>query len=162
MFGFAAGATAEYFINENLAVGGRLVFNQMGVDIEGVDDGDWTILEFGVFAKYVLMPGKPTRPFARAGIMMGKAKQKLTGAYNGNRERETDISASPGFEVAGGVLHEVAENISVYGEVGYSLVATDGADGDRTVNGTTTPGEMEKHLQWVGVKAGATFFFGAK
>ena len=153
--GFAGGVTAEYFINENIAVGGRFIFNRFGLDIENVDEGNWTILEFGIFGKYVFLPGNPTRPFARGGVIMGKAKQEV-------EEAEFDVSMSPGFEIAGGVMHEVAENISIYGEVGWTIVATDGADVDRTMNGSTDTFESEIHLQWIGVKAGATFFFGAK
>lgn len=152
--GFAGGATAEYFVTEDIAVGGRFVFNSFGLDIENVD-GDWTILEMGVFAKYFLPVEMPVKPFVRGGILMGKAK-----ATQG--DNECDYAMSPGVEIAGGMIHEVAENISVYGEIGWTAVATDGADVDETWNGHTSTVESQWHLQWVGIKAGATFFFGGK
>jgi len=155
--GFVGGLTAEYFINQNIAVGGRFMFNRFGLDkIDDVEfDGNWTIMEMGVFGKYVFLPDEMTRPFARVGVVMGKAKLEVD-------SDEADYAMTPGVELAGGVIHEVKENICVYGEIGWTYLATDGADVDVTQNSHTSTGESLINIQWVGVKAGATFFFGAK
>jgi len=155
--GFAGGLTAEYFISQNIAVGGRFVYDRFGLEsVDGVDfDGNWTMMEMGVFGKYIFLPEEMTRPFARAGIVMGKAKLEVD-SY------EADYAMTPGVELAGGVVHEVKENIFIYGEIGWTALATDGADVDVTMNGSTSTEESLVHLQWVGVKVGATFLVGGE
>lgn len=157
--GFAFGASGEYFLNEDLSVGGRFIYDRFGTDLEGDASGSWTMMEFGVFGRYQFMPGQPTRPYARAGLLMGKAKAKTE---NGE-EVEANIAMAPGAELAFGVIHKLQENLSLFGEVGWTALATDGKDVDVSFDGgPETTGEAEKHLQWVGIKAGVLFFLGGK
>jgi len=156
--GFSAGVAGEYFVNEDLSVGGRLMFDKFGVDVEGDGSGSWTMIEFGVFGRYQFMPGQPTRPFARAGLLMGSAKAR---SENGV-EVEGSYGMSPGIELAGGVIHQLQPNLSLFGELGWTALATDGKDIDVTIDGEDVepPIESEKHLQWVGLKVGVIFLLG--
>lgn len=165
-FGFAAGASGEYFVTSDISVGARFVFDRFGLDTEDFPDasGDWTILEFGVFGRYLFLPDMMTRPFVRAGLLMAKAKSTFDdGSGSATAETEVDLKLAPGAELAAGVIHEVADNISLYGEVGWTGVATDGKDADVVVGGTTIGTiEFEKHVQWVGAKVGVMFFLGGE
>jgi hypothetical protein len=155
--GFSAGASGEYFVNEDLSVGGRFMFDKFGVDVEGDGSGSWTMIEFGVFGRYQFMPGQPTRPYGRAGLLMGSAKAK---SENGV-ETEASIGMSPGVELAGGVIHQLQPNLSLFGELGWTALATDGKDVDVTVDGEDVGTfESEKHLQWIGLKVGVIFLLG--
>jgi len=165
--GFAGGLTVEYFINDNVAVGGRFVFNRFSMDLNDPVSGNWTIMEFGVFSKYLFLPGNPTRPFARGGFAFGKTKQSidygdlrsLDGQY---RNFEADFTLSFGLELAGGVVHEVKDNIAIYGEIGWTVLATDGVVVDVTQGEIEYSAESLIHLQWIGVKAGVTFLVGGE
>lgn len=156
--GFVGGVAGEYFINEDLSVGALAAFNRFGTDLPNEDrTGSWTMIQFGVFGRYQLMPGQPTRPYARAGLLMGSAKLKTENGI----EVENKVGMSPGAELAGGVIHKLQENISLFGEIGWTALATDGKDVDVTHDGEDQDTfESEKHLQWVGIKVGAIFFFG--
>lgn len=159
--GFAAGAAGEYFVTDDMSVGAKIVLDRFGMDTEDFGDnvsGNWTVFEFGVFARRLFMPGMMTRPYARAGLLMGKAKAKTE---SGSNEAEVDIAIAPGAELAFGAVHEVAPNISIFGELNWTAIATDGKDADEVFNGTTTDTEeFPKHLQWIGLKVGALFFIG--
>lgn len=156
--GFAAGASGEYFVNDDVSVGARFMFDRFGMDLVNDDrDGSWTMMEFGAFARYQFMPGKPTRPFARAGLLMGKAKATLK---NGS-EFEASFPVSLGAELAGGVIHQLQPNLSLFGELGWTALATDGKDIEYSEDGDDLgTRESEKHLQWVGIKLGVIFFVG--
>jgi len=165
--GFAGGLTIEFFFNDNVAVGGRFVFNRFSMDLNDPVSGDWTILEFGVYGKYLFLPGNSTRPFARGGFLFGKAKQSidygnlrsLDGQY---QNFEADFALTLGMELAGGVVHKIKENVSIYGEIGWTALATDGTTVDVTKDGIAVAAESLVHLQWVGVKAGMMFLFGGE
>jgi hypothetical protein len=155
--GFSAGAAGEYFVNEDVSVGARFMFDKFGVDVEGDGSASWTMVEFGVFGRYQFMPGQPTRPFARAGLLMGSAKLK---SENGV-ETEGSYGMSPGVELAGGVIHQLQPNLSLFGELGWTALAADGKDVDVTVDGEDVGTfESEHHLQWIGLKVGVIFLLG--
>lgn len=156
--GFVGGVAGEYFINEDFSVGAHAAFNRFGTDLPDGDlSGSWTMMTFGAFGRYQFMPGQPTRPYARAGLLFGSAKSKTENGV----ETEAKIGFAPGAELAGGVIHKLKENISLFGEIGWTALATDGKDIDVTEDGEDRPSvESEKHLQWVGIKVGAIFFFG--
>lgn len=155
--GFSGGAAGEYFINEDISVGAKFMLDRFGTDLPGELTGSWTMMEFGVFGRYQFMAGQPTRPYARAGVLMGTAKRKIENGV----EVEGKIGMSPGAELAGGVIHQLQENISLFGEIGWTALATDGKDVDVTYDGVDQPStEAEKHVQWIGIKLGAIFFFG--
>ena len=160
-FGIAAGASGEYYVTDDLAVGARVMFDRFGMDTDNFGDdvsGNWTIFEFGVFGRYLFMPTMTTRPYARAGLLMGKAKGKIEFS---DYESEADIAIAPGAELAVGAVHEVAENISVFVEANWTAIATDGKDVDVTTDGEDDETvEAQKHLQWVGIKVGALFYLG--
>jgi hypothetical protein len=155
--GFSVGATGEYFINEDISVGAKFMFDRFGTDFPSDMSGNWTMMEFGVFGRYQFMPGQPTRPYARAGLLFGSAKLKTENGV----ETEGKIGMAPGAELAGGVVHKLQDNVSLFGEIGWTALATDGKDIDFKVDGEDFgTGEAEYHLQWVGIKFGAIFFFG--
>lgn len=156
--GFVGGLAGEYFISDDLSVGAHAAFNRFGTDLP-LDElsGNWTMIQFGAFGRYRFLPGQTTRPYARAGVLMGNAKLKIE---NGG-EREAEIGFSLGGEVAGGVTHQLQDNLLLFGEIGWTGLATDGKDVDITVNGEELePDESEKHIQWIGVKLGVIFLFG--
>jgi hypothetical protein len=155
--GFVGGVAGEYFINEDLSVGAQAAFNRFGTDVPGDMSANWTMLQFGLFGRYQFMPGQPTRPYARAGLLLGNAKLKTENGF----ETEGKVGMAPGAELAGGVIHKLQENISLFGELGWTALATDGKDIDYKVDGEDAgTGESEYHLQWIGIKVGAIFFFG--
>jgi opacity protein-like surface antigen len=164
--GFNFGALVEYGVTDNIAVGGRFVYNRFGVDFEGYSDpdswdGNWTTMEFGVFGRYQFMlPEQPLlHPFVRAGFIFGKADQEITSPAGS--VTENDITIAPGGEIAGGVMYDVAETISVYGEIGWTAIATEDADIDIITDGSVGTGDFPKHLQWIGIKAGVFISLGS-
>jgi hypothetical protein len=171
--GFSIGGTAEYYFTSKVAAGAKFIYNRFGFDeaafadrlMDMTVDGHYTIMEFGAFVKYVLMPENTTRPFGRLGATFGKAK--LSGEYTYmemTMDGEADIAWSMGLEGAVGVIHMIKENIGLFGEVVYTHLMTDGKDMDVTEPGATeaTTEEAEGSIDWIGVKGGATFFFGSK
>jgi hypothetical protein len=159
--GFAAGASGEYYVTDDIAVGVKFIFDRFGMntdDIPGDASGNWTIMEFGVFGRYVFMQDVMTHPYARAGVLMGKAKVTTEA---GSNKLESDVAIAPGGEIAGGVMHHLSDNLSVFGEANWTGVLTDGKEIEREFNGTTQPSiEAQKHIQWVGIKVGVLYTLG--
>jgi hypothetical protein len=184
--GFAGGATVEYFVTNNVAVGGIFTYNRFGFDdvgfveiLEGLGattaelDGNWSVVDFGAFVKYYFTPDRPTQFFGRAGAVFGKAK--LTGdfalAADGIGEvtgdGEADMKMAPGAEIAVGVLHEVKENISIFGEAAFTHRLTDGKEVTLTLPDPlptvfpdlAEPFDGEGNSQWFTFKGGVVFFF---
>jgi len=171
--GFAIGGTAEYYFTNKVAAGAKFIYNRFGFDeaafvdrlMDMTVDGHYTVLEIGAFVKYVLLPENTTRPFGRLGAIFGKAK--LSGEYTYmemTMDGEADIAWSFGLEGAVGVIHMIKENIGLFGEVVYTHLMTDGKDMDVMEPGETevSKEEAEGSIDWIGVKAGATIFFGSK
>jgi hypothetical protein len=189
---FAAGATVEYFVTDNIAVGGSFQYNRFGFDEEvplevfpavfadllqpgmtldiSALDANWTVVDFGAFVKYYFMPEKVTQPFGRVGFIMGKPKMKgdITGELTTPlgtttiTEGEGEIDMTLGLELGGGVVHEVKENISLFGEVSFTNQFTDGKDLDITMpelSSDPVTVEGEGNNQWFTFKAGVAFFF---
>lgn len=158
--GFGGGASGEYFINEDISVGAKFMYDRFGTDLPFENfDGTWTMMEFGVFGRYRFLPGQPTRPYARAGLVFGNAKLKTENGV----EAEGKVGFSPGAELAGGVTHMLQDNLFLFGELGWTALATDGKDIDYKIDGEDAgTGESQYHLQWIGIKAGVIFLVGGK
>ena len=155
--GFAVGASGEYYVTDEIAVGAKFIFDRFGMntdDIPGDASGNWTVMEFGVFGRYVFMQDVMTHPFVRAGVLMGKAKQTVE---VGSGKSEADVAIAPGGEIAAGVMHHIGDNLSVFGEANWTGILTDGKEVD--IGATVNP-EAEKNIQWVGIKIGVLYTLG--
>ncbi len=167
--GFAGGVTGEYYITDQFAAGLTVFYNRFGRDTEDIEDAspgvnidaNWTILQAGVHGKYLFTEGKEVKPFGKAGVMLGKADQSLSASESGvSIDGETDVAMSLGIELALGILYEVSPDVFIFGEAGYNMLMTDGADADITVLNVTETGEVLINMNWIGIKGGVTFLFG--
>ncbi len=90
-------------------------------------------------------------------MIFGNAKLKTENGV----ETEGKVGFSPGAELAGGVTHMLQDNLFLFGELGWTALATDGKDIDYKIDGEDAgTGESQYHLQWVGIKAGVIILFG--
>jgi len=168
--GFAGGFSVEYFLNENIAFGGKFMYDRFGMDTETAEeeyptidwDGNWTIIEFGAFVKYTFTPNSPTRFFGRVGFIMGKVDGKLEGSQGGvSADAEIDISSALGLEGGIGVMHLINETTGIFGEIGLTHLMTDGKDAEIGVPGASSMvAEMDMNTQWLAIRGGVTFLVG--
>jgi len=173
--GFAGGFSVEYFLNENIAIGGKIVYDRFGMDTDSIEaglheefpdvsfeiDANWTVIEFGAFMRYIFTPNSPTRFSGSVGVIMGKPDGTIELSSQGiTGKMETDISMALGLEVALGVIHLVSENMGVFGEVGFTHLMTDGKDVTITAVGESGTFESDINSQWFGVRGGITFLVG--
>ena len=171
--GFAVGGSGEYFFSENVAVGGKFFYDRFGMDLGdmedffgyyGVDlDGNWSIIEFGAYLKYVLAPGNPTRFFGRAGVIMGKMSGTIEVSAEGvTADVDMEVPVSLGLELGIGVMHMFSDNMGFVGEAGFTHLMTDGKDVEIKGGGEIETIESDINTQWFGVKAGICVFLGGK
>jgi opacity protein-like surface antigen len=153
--GYGFGANIEYFITDNIAIGGYFDYQQFDLDVASMDNeasaieditglpveisGDHSIQSYGVFGKYVFTASPRVAPYLKLGLGMGKVKSKLDlsmagesggDTYNisisGNRESGMSFA----LDVGGGLMFNVSGNIWITGEVLYTYLGIKGSDGD--------------------------------
>lgn len=171
--GAGFGASVEYFISDNVSIGGNFTHRNFGLkthdaerefkeeilmSLPGADagldlDGDYKIPSFGVFGKYSFSTGSQISPFLKLGVGLGTFKGSIDMdgyvAYAGERLNITgsqDVSESKTYlDLGAGFLYMVSDNVAFTGEALFTHLLTDGAEGDTeiTMNGYHLEGEAE-------------------
>ena len=136
------GIAVEYGVSEVVMIGGRFNFNRFGIDEDYLHqtredtvsadstfvEGHWSVVEyFGVYVKALMLPGKTTRPYARAGLFLGKPTLKVTEAGN-DLSGEYDVSL--GLEAALGVTHWVSPQFGIGLEARFAHLNPSESDDD--------------------------------
>lgn len=170
--GFGLGAVIEYGVTEQFLIGGRLAYNRFGVkdEIFGEDlslDANWSVLEYiGVHAKYLMLPGKDTRPHIRGGLFLGKAKLSVDDSGD---DWSHDSRISIGLDAALGVTHYFSHRFGagIEGRFAHLFVSEDDTDAAlaasfrraqvQTPTGVRDPGG---NVEWAGVYVYGTVALG--
>jgi opacity protein-like surface antigen len=168
--GAGLGASMDYFLTEQLAVGVNFMYNRFGLDLRLVEKfapgqihkGHFRAVAFGFSARYSLLPERPVRPYAKAGILFAKTEGEGTVFWSGeDRDMTIDIDLVMGTEAAVGAMYEVALSRFLFGEIGYSYLLSDGTDIRFDAPGVPMESdELGFNAQWLSARAGLMFFFG--
>jgi hypothetical protein len=178
--GFGLYPAAEYFVTNNIAVGGFLGYFSVGTDEEAMkdimlkqnqipaDEVDITQkgLSFGAFVKYVFDVHEKVAPYAKLGA--GMFKPKFSGTvkisamgFDGDIKGDYDYKAL--IFGGGGVLYRVSPNVGLNFEAMLLHGMTKNGKGEVTV------GDMEPqddkitfNMQGIELFAGVYIFFGPK
>lgn len=110
-----------YFVNENIAVGAHLGYQNATAELGGRDTKDLSTISVGVFGRYYFLPTNKFSIFGQLGV-----------DYLTVDDNMTDTNADGfGFAVAPGISYFVSNHFALeatFGVLGYSSVSPDGGD----------------------------------
>lgn len=139
------GVAVEYGVTEVIQIGGRFNLDRFVIDERflyqtladtvsadtAFIDGHWSIVEyFGIYAKALMLPGRSTRPFVRAGLFLGKPSITIGGAEEA-WSGEYDVSL--GLEAALGLTHWVSPQFGIGLEARFAHLNPNESDNDAEV-----------------------------
>ena len=151
--GFGLGGSFEYFVTDNVSIGGTFTYRKHNMKTEEMTeelekqlesevehlDGDHKITSFGAFGKYLFTASPQVSPYLKFGLGMGKLKSvlDLSGSvfYEGeaiawDASTDIDVDFRAYVDMGGGILYQLSESIALTGEVLYTHLMTDGANGE--------------------------------
>lgn len=139
--GFNLGLAVEYGVTEQLLIGGRFAYGRYGVKDELLPSDDaeahWTVLEIvGLYGKYLIPTTRPTRPYVRGGLFLGKPDFE---GEDGGGSWSADFDVSLGFEAALGVTHMFSPQFGLGLEARFSHLNTSVKDSDDGSTGAYKP-----------------------
>jgi opacity protein-like surface antigen len=171
--GFGLGGNFEYFLTDNVSIGGNFTYRKHDVKTEGLGeglkeieqsypgamvavdiDGDHKITSFGAFGKYLFTASPQVSPYLKFGLGMGKLKSvlDLSGSvfYEGeaiawDASTDIDVDFRAYVDMGGGILYQLSESIALTGEVLYTHLMTDGANGEMDMEITVSG--MGQHIE---------------
>lgn len=125
---FTVAPSLGYFVSENIAIGGRILYTSDKSESGNVDTQDFTTLGIAGFARYYWSPASKFSVFGEAEVSYVSAENNLTNV-KGN---------GFGLNVAPGVSYFLSSNFAIeasWGLVGYNTFEVDGAqDSTNTFN----------------------------
>jgi opacity protein-like surface antigen len=145
--GFGFGGAAEYFVNNNIAIGGTFRYDMH--DIQDAEDASWKITNFGAFFKYIFPTGSKIMPYVR--LDAGFFKPKLSGS-SGDFEASLSFSTKMGIGGGGGVMYQASENVLIGGELLFQNAMTSDAK--------AAGWKLDSDIQYISIFAGITFLVG--
>lgn len=174
--GFGFGGVFEYFVTNNVALGGVFHYRSFGTETSDLEefysflygvpvDIDFTqkITEFGAFVEYLFSGGAKASPYLKFGGGFGKYKGDGEVKAEGvSVDFKTDLDSKLYISGGGGIIYMVSQNIALRGEALFTHLTTDGAKGKVTVSGVSEEVEMDSNIQHFSFFAGLTFFFGGE
>jgi opacity protein-like surface antigen len=161
--GLAFGGSLEYFITDNISIGGNFTYRKYNADMYDVGEefaaaleaefqehfpgvrvsasasGDHKITTFGGFGKYLVTASPQISPYLKFGLGKGVLNTSLnvssSVSYAGHTINFTDsIDAECDnrtyLDMGGGVLYQFSQFIALTGEVLYTHLMTEEAEGD--------------------------------
>ena len=149
--GFGFGGAGEYFVTNNISVGGTFRYTMH--DIEDAEDVSWKITNFGAFFKYTFPTESKIHPYVR--LDAGFYKPKVS-ASAGGLEASLSFSNKLGIGGGGGVMFEASDNVLLGGEVLFHNAMT--SDAKATVDGMEV--KLDSDIQYITIYAGITFLVG--
>jgi hypothetical protein len=177
--GFDLYGTAEYFVTQNIGVGGFLGYWSFGTDNDamaevmgrdlGIMPDELSItqkgISFGAFGKYVFDVHEKAAPYVKVGVGMAKPKFSGTAAvsavgFDGDVEGDYDSKAI--VFGGGGVLYQVSPNVGVNLEALFLNAATKDAKGKVTLGDMSVDDKITFNMQAITVSAAVFIFFGPK
>jgi hypothetical protein len=182
----------EYYISNNIAIGGNLSYPTFGTQTESFEymwssilsmqgvglfkidiDLKQKMVSFGAFGKYLFSPSSQNRPYLKLGAGMGKyslsgdATVKLI-TMGGVLDKDFDASFGSRFYInlGTGLQHSVTNHIALVVDVSYFYMFTKDAEGKFKTNEGSRIIEHDIYLdfnsQYFSVYAGLSFFFGGQ
>ena len=117
---FTVAPSLGYFVSENIAIGGRILYTSDKSESGNVDTQDLTTLGIAGFARYYWTPANKFSIFGEAEVSYASAENNLSNV-KGN---------GFGLGIAPGVSYFLSSNFAIeatWGLVGYSTFEIDGA-----------------------------------
>lgn len=178
--GFDLYGTAEYFVTQNIGVGGFFGYWAFGTDNDAMkevmnrdlglmpDELDITQkgITFGAFGKYLFDVHEKAAPYVKVGAGMAKPKFSGTAAisaygFDGDIEGEYDSKLL--IFGGGGVLYQVSPNVGLNLEALFFHAATKDAEGKLTLGDMPSMDDkITFDMQAITVSAAVFIFFGPK
>lgn len=153
--GFGFGGAAEYFVTDNISIGGTFRYTTHDIDIGDVDDvdADWKITNFGAFFKYTFPTESKIHPYVRLDAGFYKPKMSVSA---GGLEASVSFSNKLGIGGGGGVMFEASDNVLLGGEVLFHNAMT--SDAKATIGGAE--GKLDSDIQYISILFAITFLVG--
>lgn len=167
--GFGFRGNVEYFITDNIAVGGVFHYGSFGTETgefeEYGTDVDVTqkITQFASFAEYLFPAGPNLSPYLKLGAGFGKYKfDGNVSAVGVSVDLEGDFDSKLYILAGGGIIYMASPNIALRGELLFNHLTTDGAKGDVEILGISMEGELDNNIQYLSMFVGISFFVGSR
>lgn len=167
--GFGFGGNGEYFITDNVAVGGVFHYGSFSTETGeleeyGTDvDVTQTVTQFGAFVEYLFPSGPSLSPYLKLGTGFGKYKFDGNVSAVGVRiDLEGDFDSKLYISAGGGIIYMASPNVALRGELLFNHLATDGAKGDVKLLGMSLEGELDNNIQYLSMFVGISVFFGSR
>jgi len=184
------GGCAEYFVTDNLSIGGIINYQTFGVATEDIEndaeaiifaetgelfevdvDAKEKITSFGAFLRYLIPTRTRTYPFLKFGIGAGKFGLSGDADYHHiasgmtfNADMDGSFDSKLYIDLGAGFLSMLSSNIAFTGEVLYTNVMTDNADGEMKVSmygeSFEEDTELDFNSSYFSIYGGLTFFLG--
>ena len=153
--GYGFGATGEFFLTDQIALGGYFDYSSYGLGSFGGIDYSLKLTNFGVFIKHIFPTSSNKSLYlkANAGLYKPKVSAKF-GSLSGSESFEMKF----GFGFGGGIMFEVSEFVLVGGEAMFHSAIVKDAE-------ATFEGETEKFgydLEYIEINFGITFLIGGR
>jgi hypothetical protein len=172
--------TAEYFVTQNIGVGGFFGYYSFGTDNDAMkknmerdlgimpDELDITQkgMTFGAFGKYLFDVHEKAAPYVKVGAGMGKPKFSGTAAvsaygFDGDIEGKYDSKVI--LFGGGGVLYQVSPNVGLNLEALFLQAATKDAEGKVKLGDMpSVDDKITFNMQAITFSAAVFIFFGGK
>jgi opacity protein-like surface antigen len=176
--GWGFGFAVEYFVTDNIAVGGYFDYQGFGMDLDAMKEefestipdtladlavgveGDHRIRSIGVFGKYVFEASPKLSPFLKLGLGMGRLSstgEVSLGIASGSEELRVILDAEREsgmqfcFDMGGGLMYQLSGSVWITGEFLYRHLGTKGSEGDVDLIATAELGDLREqlfHEQW--------------
>ncbi len=168
--GFKFGVSAEYFFTPAIGAGLDFLYAMHGAKEieeggETFDPGDkLNTMNIGAHVKYVFMMEGMLRPYviAGGGMTMNTLKDvPLEVDEDGNITETAEVKLDPKLYFMGGVgaMYWVSDMITVFGELGFDYLMTDGSGIE--IDGTEVPDEeVTANYYFLDFKVGINIWFG--
>jgi opacity protein-like surface antigen len=177
--GFGVYGTAEYFITDNIGVGGFVGYYSVGTDNEamkgvllrqnGIPADELDITQkgfgFGAFGKYLFDLHEKAAPYVKAGVGMVKPKFSGTATVSAmGLDGDIDGDYDSQFLIfgGGGLLYRVSPNVGLNFEALFLHGMTKDGKGEITMGDLTLPDEIFFDMQTLQISAAVFIFFGPK
>ncbi len=145
--GFGFGVTGEYFLSNQVALGGYFDYSSFGLGSYGDVDVSFKLTSFGGSVKYIFPTNTNIAPYLKASA--GKYQPKLSASSGGGSASEP-LDMRFGFGVGAGVMLKASDFVLIGGEAAFHGIVSQ---------------ETEEHgcdLQYIQINAGVTFLVGGK
>lgn len=145
--GYGFGVTGEYFLTNQVALGGYFDYSSFGLGSYEDVDISFKITSFGAFAKYIFPTNTNIAPYLKAGA--GVYEPKLSVSL-GDASASASFDMKFGVGVGAGVMFKASDFVLIGAEAVFHDVMSQETE------------ELGCDLQYIQINAGVTFLVGGK